>query len=107
MKQKNMGRGAGFSLVEILVGMVIGLLGIIIITQIFALAEGQKRTTTSGADAQTNGNIALFTIERDARQAGFGMTLAGLGCVINTSFNGSTANPGALTLSPVLIGDGG
>ena len=52
----------GFSLVEILVGMVIGLFGIIIITQIFALAEGQKRTTTSGSDAQTNGNIALYSI---------------------------------------------
>ena len=98
---------AGFSLVEILVGMVIGLLGVIIIMQIFAIAEGQKRTTTSGADAQTNGNIALFTIERDARQAGYGMTLAGLGCVINTSYNGSITNPGTLTLSPVLIGDGG
>jgi len=101
MKQKNMGRGAGFSLVEILVGMVIGLLGIIIITQIFALAEGQKRTTTSGADAQTNGNIALYTIERDARQAGYGMNLAGLGCTINTTIAGN------LVLAPVIITDGG
>ncbi|MGH8712117.1 MAG: PilW family protein, partial [Burkholderiales bacterium] len=98
---------AGFSLVEIMVGMVIGLLGVIIIMQIFAVAEGQKRTTTSGADAQTNGNIALFTIERDARQAGYGMDLTGLGCVINTSYLGSITNPGTLTLAPVLIVDGG
>ena len=98
---------AGFSLVEILVGMVIGLLGVIIIMQIFAVAEGQKRTTTSGADAQTNGNIALFTIERDTRQAGYGMSLSALGCKINTYYNGSTTIPGTLTLAPVVIGDGG
>ncbi len=97
-------RNAGFSLVEILVGMVIGLLGVIIIMQIFAVAEGQKRTTTSGADAQTNGNFALFTIERDARMAGYGMALTALGCTINMSWNGT---PGTLTLSPVVIGDGG
>ncbi|HUL40974.1 MAG TPA: PilW family protein [Burkholderiales bacterium] len=97
----------GFSMVEILVGMVIGLLGVIIIMQIFALAEGQRRTTTSGADAQTNGNIALYTIERDARQAGYGINLAALGCSVNTSFNGSITNPGALILSPVIITDGG
>ena len=97
----------GFSLVEIMVGMVIGLLGIIIITQIFALAEGQKRTTTSGADAQTNGNIALYSIERDVRQAGYGLSLDALGCSISTSFAGDTANPGALTLVPVTINDGG
>jgi type IV pilus assembly protein PilW len=97
----------GFSLVEILVGMVIGLLGIIIITQIFALAEGQKRTTTSGADAQTNGNIALYSIERDVRQGGYGLSLDALGCSISTSYAGDTANPGPLTLAPVTINDGG
>ncbi len=106
---------AGFSLVEILVGMVIGLLGVIIIMQIFALAEGQKRTTTSGSDAQTNGNTALYTIERDTRQAGYGMSLISLGCVINTSYNGSTTSvlepapftAGTMILSPVIITDGG
>ncbi len=100
-------RNKGFSLVEILVGMVIGLLGIIIITQIFALAEGQKRTTTSGSDAQTNGNIALYSVEHDVRLSGYGISLAALGCSISTSFNGSTTNPGTLTLAPVVITDGG
>jgi type IV pilus assembly protein PilW len=105
----------GFSLVEILVGMVIGLLGIIIITQIFALAEGQKRTTTSGADAQTNGNIALYSIERDVRQAGYGLNLSALGCSTRTSLAGNTALPlerapyadGTIVLAPVIIIDGG
>ena len=105
----------GFSLVEILVGMVIGLFGIIIITQIFALAEGQKRTTTSGSDAQTNGNIALYSIERDVRQAGYGLNLTSLGCSTNTSIGGVTNIPleqapyanGTMVLAPVIITDGG
>ena len=100
-------RNKGFSMVEILVGMVIGLLGVIIIMQIFALAEGQKRTTTSGADAQTNGNIALYSVEHDVRLSGYGISLAALGCSISTSYNGSVTNPGTLTLAPVVITDGG
>ncbi|MCX7179106.1 MAG: prepilin-type N-terminal cleavage/methylation domain-containing protein, partial [Proteobacteria bacterium] len=55
----------GFSLVEIMVGMVIGMLGIIVMMQIFALAEGQKRSTTGGGDAQNTGAIALYGLQRD------------------------------------------
>ena len=64
---------AGFSLVEILVAMVISLLGTIIIFQVFSVSEGIKRTTTSGGDAQQNGLLALVSIEREARMAGFGI----------------------------------
>ena len=110
----------GFSLVEIMVGMVIGLLGIIIIMQIFALAEGQKRTTTSGADAQTNGNIALYSVEREVRQAAYGLNLSALGCRTRASISGNTTVPlergvadplvypdGSMVLAPVIIVDGG
>jgi type IV pilus assembly protein PilW len=64
---------AGFSLVEILVGMVIALLGIIIIFQVFSVSEGIKRTTTSGGDALQNGASALFTLERSLKEAGYGI----------------------------------
>jgi type IV pilus assembly protein PilW len=67
-------RTAGFSLVEIMVGMVIGMFGIIIMMQVFGLAETQKRATTSGGDAQTSGAIALFGLQRDIRQAGLGVS---------------------------------
>jgi len=62
----------GFSLVEILVAMVIALLGTIIIFQVFAVSEGIRRTSTSGGDAQQFGALALFTLERDVRVAGYG-----------------------------------
>ncbi len=65
---------AGFTLVEIMVGMVIGMLGIIIMMQVFTLSESQKRSTTGGGDAQSSGAIALFGLQRDIRQAGYGVS---------------------------------
>lgn len=65
----------GFSLVEIMVGLVIGAIATLVIMQVFANFEGQKRTTTGSADAQTNGSIALYNIQRDIQMAGFGLPL--------------------------------
>jgi type IV pilus assembly protein PilW len=64
---------AGFSLVEIMVGMVIALLGVIIIFQVFSVSEGIKRTTTSGGDALQNGASALFSLGRSLKMAGYGI----------------------------------
>lgn len=63
----------GFSLVELMVGVVIALLGSMVIFQVFGVTEGYKRSTTSGGDAQSTGMVALYTIERDARFAGAGL----------------------------------
>jgi len=74
---------SGFSLVEIMVGMVIGMLGIIVIMQVFALFEGQKRTTSGGGEAQNTGAIALSGISDDIRQAGYGFSLLNvIGCSV-------------------------
>jgi type IV pilus assembly protein PilW len=63
----------GFGLVEIMVGLGIGMLAMVVVMQVFTQSEGQKRTTTGGADAQSNGAIALSMIERDSKMAGWGM----------------------------------
>jgi len=95
----------GFSLVEIMVGMVIALISTVIVMQVFATFEGQKRTTTGGADAQTNGAIALFTIERDLKMAGYGFNSANaLGCTVKRFYNGQVISD--LTLAPVEITNG-
>ncbi len=67
-------RTGGFSLVEVLVAMAIGMIASILILQIYSASEQRKRTTTGGADAQTNGMVALYLIERDLRQAGYGLS---------------------------------
>jgi len=89
----------GFSLIEILVGMVIGMLGMIIMMQVFSLSEEQKRTTTGGGDAQSGAAIALFGLQRDLRQSGYGVTdVKLLGCSLALRA-GVTLNP----LAPLTI----
>jgi type IV pilus assembly protein PilW len=74
---------SGFSLVEILVGMAIAMLGVVIMLQVFSVSESNKRATTGSDDAQNNGAIALFTLQRDLREAGYGInSLNVLGCDI-------------------------
>lgn len=96
----------GFTLVELMVGVLIGLIGTVVIFQVFAVSEGQKRTTTGGSDAQQNGVFGLFQIERDIRMAGYGLNyMALLGCTINGYYEPG-AQPITFRLVPVEIING-
>src|SRR5437867_7977312 len=96
--------GHGFSMVELMVAMLIGLLGMIIIFQVFEVSEGIKRTTTSGGDAQQNGAIALYVMERDLRNGGMGFNDAPLaGCTILAYDSTRTTQNFNMLLAPVLI----
>ena len=65
----------GFGLIELMVGLVIGLIATLVITQTFSAFEGNKRSTTGIADAQTNGSIALYMIQRELQFAGYGIPI--------------------------------
>lgn len=94
----------GFSMVELMIAMLIGLIGMIIIFQVFEVSEGIKRTTTSGGDAQQNGAVALYVVERDLRNAGMGFNDAPLaGCNILAFDARRTAQNFTMTLVPALI----
>jgi type IV pilus assembly protein PilW len=118
-------REAGMSLVELMVAMLIGLIGIVIITHIYITNDRYKRSTTGAGEAQVNGAIALYTIEREVRGAGYGFNQSaalnckcvGLNCsplqfyynngnATNSTFPPAPAALGALTprtAAPVLI----
>ena len=102
---------AGFSLVEILVGLVIGLIATLVIMQVFSVFEGQKRTTSGSSDAQTNGSIALYNITKELEMAGFGLPPIPSPTLQKTvsAFACTTLTPGAgvTDISPVTITDGG
>jgi type IV pilus assembly protein PilW len=68
-------RQTGVSLVELLVGLVIGLLATLVVMQTFSVFEGQKRSTSGTADAQTNGSIALMHLRRSIETAGYGLPM--------------------------------
>lgn len=100
-------RRAGFGLVEIMIAMVIGLLGIIVISQTMAVGEGYKRTATSGSDAQQNGAMALFSLERDLRMAGYGVNnVALLGCTVLVYDQGPPVREFNFVMAPAVIVDG-
>lgn len=65
----------GFSLVEIMVALVIGMIVTIVIAQVMSFYGSQKRTTSGTSDAQTSGTLALYSIQREVQQAGYGLPL--------------------------------
>ena len=99
---------SGFTLVEIMVGLAIGMLLSLVIIQIMSVFEAQTRTTTGTADAQTNGGIALYTISRELQMTGYGLlpvTNSALECTTLT-VNGTADSTTPNRLSPVAITNG-
>ena len=85
----------GFSLVEILVGVVIGLIGVTVMFQMMAIWGNHERSTTSGGELQTAGAIGMFSLERDLKSGGLGFSTARppaaggvAGCTVNGIDNG-------------------
>src|ERR1700733_2303566 len=92
-------RSLGFSLIKVMIGLLIGMLAIVVMMQVFSVSEGYKRTTTGGDDAQNNGAIALYGLQRDMQQSGFGISAYDLlGCNLLLRA-GVTLN----SMSPVTI----
>ncbi len=95
----------GFSLIEVLVGVAIGLIGILAIFQTLAIWDRHTQTTSSGSDAQVAGTLALFNIERDFKQAGHGYGEAPLpvmGCTVNV-FDNTGRGTFSFPLRPIDI----
>lgn len=98
--QANILRQSGFSMVEVMAGLLIGLITTIVIYQVLAVSEGYKRTTTGGSEAVQNGSVSLYLLERDIRQAGAGLDRNRFGDTINASDGPRTFD---FTLAPVVI----
>ena len=99
-------RDQGFSLIEIMVGVTIGLVGVVVIFQVLTSWDARRRTTTAGGDAQIAGTIAMFRLEQDLRQAGMGFGTADLtimGCPVTASYSGAAIATPTFQLFPVQI----
>jgi len=66
-------RAAGFSLIELMISIVIGMLALVFATRLFATSEQSKNVSMGASDAMQNGMQALFSISQDAAQAGWGL----------------------------------
>jgi type IV pilus assembly protein PilW len=66
-------RQRGISLVEIMIGLVLGMLSVLVVLQVFQRSDSAKRAALGGDDAQNSGALALTQLQRDLRQSGHGV----------------------------------
>lgn len=108
-------RARGFSMVELLVSLAIGMLALVFATRLITGAEQNKASALGGSDSMQNGMLAMFSISGDAQQAGFGLNdPLLLGCdTIFSDNQGFTLAPSARgtgtvqPLAPAIIEAGG
>lgn len=94
----------GFTLIELMIGLALGLIASLAIFSTISTFETQRRATGSGADMQQSGLFTLYSIEQDIRLAGFGLIDAS---VKPGSLPCTRLQPNNLDIAPVTITDGG
>ncbi|MFG6432343.1 PilW family protein [Roseateles sp. LYH14W] len=86
----------GFSLVELMVAMVIGLVLTLTISTMVARQESVRRGVTSGNDLTSNSAYASYLLDRELRSAGAGFsqaTASNYGCTLHASRNAAQLLP--------------
>lgn len=96
----------GFTLVELMVGVLLGMLTVIVIAQVLAQSESRRRNVAMGGDADINGSLSMFTMQRDIQMAGYGLAAnpEALGCTVKNKHD--TDPTATFTLAPVVITNG-
>jgi type IV pilus assembly protein PilW len=99
----------GFGLIEIMVGVVIGLIAVLVIYQVYAVAEGFKRNTTAAGEAQQNGLFSTFLLGMEIGNSGAGIAVAAQDLASCPDPGGAMPQRFAQSFRPipVLITDGG
>ncbi len=112
-------RQRGFSLIELMVAVGIGLVITLAVFQVLTASEARKRTSTAVNDSSQSGNYALYVLDRMIRSAGTGYSQGWAsvgGCRLNAVLPAGealprvgalpapfTAIPQTLRLAPALI----
>ncbi len=102
-------RHTGFSLIELMVAVTLAMITGLVVLQVLANFQTRKLTTAGRNDAQVNAALGMYTIEREVRMAGAGLTApSGMLCEvgINMAYNSVVKMNGA-TVLPLRIVDGG
>jgi type IV pilus assembly protein PilW len=100
------GGAAGFSVVELMVAVTIGMLAIMFATRLIVGAEQNKSVALGGSDQMQNGMLALFSINEDAAQAGWGLNdnlVAGCNTIFSDTagYALASADRGGVAVTPL------
>lgn len=96
MKQPRPAASRGFSLIELMVTLAVGLVLTLAISMMVARQESLRRGVTSGNDLTGNTAYAAYLLDRELRSAGAGFSQAtaeNYGCALNASLNGAQLLP--------------
>lgn len=102
MQPRSSGRLAGFTLIELMIAMILGLIVIAGVTSIFLAGQQSFRTNNALADVQDSSRISFELMARDIRQAGLSGCNSMNGRITNV-LNSAPGNPG----TPVWWADWG
>lgn len=100
-------RQGGLSLVELMVGLAVGLLVVLVVTSSLAVLNQQRKITVSGSDTQENAQAALSLLDRAGRLAGAGLFYNGQMLCSGINIYQGTVLADNASLMPVSIVDGG
>lgn len=99
-------RQRGFSLIELMIGITIALMGLAAVGQVMMTFSTKRNAITQTGAAQDNGVMALYRMEKEISQAGYGLLAE---ASLPTLQSCATVTDGANSFSPipVRITDGG
>jgi type IV pilus assembly protein PilW len=102
-------RQRGFSLIDVMVGIVIALIAVLVIYQVFDISEGIKRNATGAGDAQQNGLLSTFMMVLQGSNAGANIAVSGEDLDVCPFGDGSNLSDVRASLRPfpVIVTDSG
>lgn len=86
----------GFSIIELLVALAIGMALTVAITLVMMRHEGSRRSLTSSNDSQVNANFLGYVLDRSLRSAGTGFAQgwnSTYGCLLHAARSGTQILP--------------
>ena len=111
-------RARGFTLVELMVGVLIAMLTMLLVTEVYSNAIWRKRDVAGSSDAQQTASMMMLQISNSLKQAGSATSLSqeAWGCKLQATKNGTTllpiqgtlaapfgSLPATLRLAPVIV----
>ena len=110
-------RQHGFSIIELMVGLLVGMLAVLIIVQLLYATSTQQRQTSTSGDAGINAATVSHVLARELSQAGLGISAYTLlGCSLTYTTTSDSKSVTLSSLAPVTVnpstsllpaGDGG